>query len=268
MRAPAVACIARAIALARAARPRDLDVAAANDGVWLSHLNLMLGARDSLAPCADPQEHAAIAEGLARRSLREPTFHVPSFAGDAHRWPADQTATLASLKRFDRGHGTHLADQPLQRWRDRMLAKEIDPRLGLPWSEATGKAAGAREPRGCALSFQTRYLGEVDAALAATWWRRYKDAYLVDRALLVGFREWPRGRDRPADADSGPIVDGVGAAATALALPAARAMNDDALAARLQLTAAIVGQWAATDARLSRQSSTVLAAAILFLGRR
>jgi hypothetical protein len=30
----------------------------------------------------------------------------------------------------------------------------------LPWSEATGKAPGARAPRGCALSWQTRYLHE------------------------------------------------------------------------------------------------------------
>ncbi len=56
----------------------------------------------------------------------------------------------------------------------------------------------------------------------------------------VGFREWPVGRERAADDDSGPIVEGVGAAATGLSIGAARAMGDEALALRVEATAAII----------------------------
>ena len=143
----------------------------------------------------------------------------------------------------------------------------MDRDIGLPWSEVTGKAKGARDPRGCALSWQTRYLRELDPALAADWWSRYKDVFLVDRLLLVGFREWPPGRDRRADIDSGPIVQGVGSAATALAISAARAMDDELLAKRLEATASLVEAWAGADPKFARHASTALAASILYVGR-
>jgi hypothetical protein len=266
-RSAAASCVSRAFELAERTRPDDLRVASAEHGLWLSHFALVLGAADALGPCPDAKAHAAIASALARRALREPTSHVPSYPRTAFRWPADQTATLASLARFDRAHGGHLAGEPTRRWRAHVLARAMDRDLHLPWSEVTGKAKGARDPRGCALSWQTRYLREVDPALAADWWRRYKDAYLVDRLLVIGFREWPAGRERRADIDSGPIVNGVGAAATALAIAAARAMDDELLATRLEATAALVETWAGTDPTFARHASTALAASIRFLGR-
>jgi hypothetical protein len=266
-RAAAVACVTRSLELARRTRPPGLRVEQADYGLWLSHFALILGAADRVRPCADEKEHREIATALARRSLREPTAHVPSFPGNALRWPADQTATLASLARFDRAHAAHLADEPVRRWRARVLEKAMDEKLGLPWSEVTGKAKGARDPRGCALSWQTRYLNEIDPALAGQWWDRYKHAYLVDELLLVGFREWPVGRDRPADVDSGPIVRGVGSAATALAISAARVMGDNLLARRLEATASLVETAAGADPKLARQTSTALAASILYVGR-
>jgi hypothetical protein len=264
-RAAARACVDRALELAGAVRPRT-GVETGEQGLWLSHFALVLGAQDQLGPCADPARHRRIAELLAARSLREPTHHVPSYPGVDRRWPADQTATLAAIARHDRAHGTDLAEAPLRAWREWVLAHAMDRALGLPWSEATGRAPGARAPRGCALSWQTRYLAELDPALAARWWKAYREHFLVDRLLLVGFREWPPGKDRPADGDSGPIVQGVGAAATGLAIPAARVMGDGALAARLEATAETVAAAAAADRRLRAHSHTVLADAIRWLG--
>jgi len=266
-RAAGAACVTRALELARKTRPPGLRVERADHGLWLSHFALILGAADRLGPCPDAKEHEEIATALARRALREPTAHVPSFPDSALRFPADQTATLASLARYDRAHAAHLADEPLRRWRAYVLEKAMDPKLGLPWSEATGKAKGARDPRGCALSWQTRYLNELDPTLAGQWWDRYKHAYLVDKVVLVGFREWPPGRERPADVDSGPIVQGVGSAATALAISAARATGDNILARRLEATASLVETAAKADPKLAREASTDLAAAILYVGK-
>jgi hypothetical protein len=88
----------------------------------------------------------------------------------------------------------------------------------------------------------------------------------VDRVVIVGFREWPPGVARRADSDSGPIVNGVGAAATALAIPAARAMGDDVLAQRLEATAGAVGLAARADPKLREAARTILAEAIRYLG--
>jgi MFS family permease len=84
----------------------------------------------------------------------------------------------------------------------------------------------------------------------------------VSVALWSGFREWPRDVERKADVDSGPIVQGIGAAATAFGLIAARAVGDDAVHQRLAATAT-----AAEGLGLGKGvKDTVLAAAIRALG--
>ncbi|MFZ5470644.1 MAG: hypothetical protein ACOZIN_14520 [Myxococcota bacterium] len=262
LRAAAVACVERAFELAKKEQPSKSPLAEEPQGLWLSHLNLILGARDRLGGCADAALHAAIARTLLERSLVDSTRHVASYSNQNFRWPADQAATLASLARYDRGHGTTLHAEPFLAWRQWVERHAFDDELGLPWSEATGKAKGARHPRGCAQSFSARYLAEVDPALASRWWSAYKKSYFVSLGPGVGFREWPPGVDLPADVDSGPIVVGVGAAASALAISGARAMGEEELATKLETAAEL-----AADLVPSEVSRSSLAAAIRFQAR-
>lgn len=234
--AAARACIERCLAVAQQTRPR-LPRPETDDGLWLTHQALMFGAADAVGSCPDASRHLAVVEALARRSLGDPSRHVASYVATTSRWPADQTATLASLARYDRAHGTHLHEEPTRAWRAFVLGRALDKQLGLPWSEVTGTVPTAREPRGCALSWQTRYLHEFDDALAQSWWLSYRQHFLVERGGLKGFREWAPGRSRRADVDSGPIIEGVGAAATGLGIAAARAMGDEAVAEALERTA-------------------------------
>ena len=227
-------CVLEVEALARRTGPKRPEDAP--DGLWLTHLNLILGAQDSVGGCSDPALHERLSRRLAAMSLADPHAHAPSFAKTSLRWPADQSATLASLGRFDRAHGQHLVVQPLERWKAE-LEKSMDVKRHLPRSEVTGRGAGAAVARGCAQSFMTRYLAELDAPLARAFWAPYLEQYLARRGPMVGFREWPAGVDRPGDQDSGPIVDGVGAAASALGIGAARAMGEVALATQLQASA-------------------------------
>jgi hypothetical protein len=258
------ACIARCAELGRALRPAALDLRHLRHGIWTSHYGLILGAADRLGGCPDAKAHRELATALAGASLADPRAHAPSYPDQPFRWPADQTATLAALHRFDRAHDEHLADQPIRRWTEYMHEHALDASLGLPHSEVTGKAKGAKIPRGCALSFQTRYLHEFEPGLATTWWRAYRQHYLVDAVLVVGFREWPEGREHAADIDSGPIVKGIGTAASALAIAAARAMDDDLLATRLTVSASAARSLAGAAAQ--RAADTALAAAILSVG--
>jgi hypothetical protein len=238
-KAAALACVERCwdLAMRLPGHARPLDRA---DGLFLTHESLILGAAHTLGPCPDPARHAQMARALAQRSLADPHRHAASYAGRLPRWPADQSATLASLVRYDRGHDDHLHESPLREWRAHMLANAMDTKLGLPWSEVTGQTRTGRLPRGCALSFQTRFLAEVDAQLAQRWWQSYRSQYVVTSIGLAGLREWPPGQDHAADVDSGPIIKGVGAAATGLGIAAARVMGDEDLARRFERTALLV----------------------------
>lgn len=260
--AAARACVRRVLEIAHSTRPQALHLAAPDPehGLWLSHLALLLGAGDRTGPCLDPELHARIATALSRRSLAEPLAHVPSYPATRARWPADQSATLAALHRYDRAHGTRLVGEPLRRY-----ASVIDARSGrdgLPMSEVAGVTATGRLPRGCALSFTVRYLAEVDPARAQALFRRYRESFLIRSLLVTGFREWPPGVEGQADADSGPIVQGIGAAASAFGIAAARAMGDEDLARSLETTAARVQSLGVIWAAIAQASSTTLAAAI------
>ena len=231
LKAGARACVEATLRRARA------GVSA--DGLYLSHLNLIYGAADQLGPCVDPKAHERISLELARRSLADPLKHAASYEGVSLRWPADQTVTLASLARYDAAHGTSVLKAPLEGWRA-VIAQHLDAQSGLPQSELTGKGPGAKYPRGCAQSYITRYLAEVDLDLAATWWKAYRAHFLVRIGGVVGFREWPRGVERKGDVDSGPIVLGIGTAASAFAIAAAKAQGDVLLAGELEASAAAV----------------------------
>ncbi|MBL9039933.1 MAG: hypothetical protein JNG84_15550 [Archangium sp.] len=257
-------CVERVVARFRTlltpwCRGRRCDVeslAAQADGLVLAHLGLALGAAHRAGgSCVDDALHRAVAEALAARSLEDPHGIAASFRTSSLRWPADQGAVLAALHRYDQGHGQSLHIAPLERFRAAF------PVESLPPSEATGRGPGARFPRGCANAFLTRYLAEVDPARASAWWRHFVRDFEVRLPLGVeGFREWPRGVDQKADVDSGPIVFGVGTAASALAISAARANGDLSRARRLETAA---DQVLALGVASSEASST-LALAIRF----
>jgi hypothetical protein len=210
------------------------------DPLALAHLLLVMGAADRLGACEDEALHLELAKGLAAQSLEEPLAVAPSYRALPLRWPADQSALLAGLRRTDAAHGTALHVEPVARFLAIVDAQGTH-RSGLPVSELTGQGPGARFPRGCAQSFISRYLAEVDPERTRAWWRLYRAGFLVELPPgIVGFREWPRGVERSGDVDSGPIVLGIGTAASALAISAAKANGDSALARRLEASAARV----------------------------
>lgn len=228
------------------ARGCDVDeLVSTSNALSLAHLLLVMGAADRLGSCVDERLHEGLARGLARLSAREPTGVVPSYRALPLRWPADQSALLAGLHRADVAHGWSTHELPLRRFQEGVTVH----RSGLPVSEVTGRGPGASLPRGCAQSFISRYLAEVDPATTAAWWKTYRSTFLVELPFgIVGFREWPPGIDRAADSDSGPIVLGIGVAASALGLSAAKAQGEAGLARRLERSADRVSSLGVGDA--------------------
>jgi hypothetical protein len=254
-------CIEQAFAVANSLLGPD-RVDTSRNGLILTHINLILGAADAVGgSCLDEQMHRQLSRHLAQLSLQDKYLHAPSYADVQARWPADQSATLASLSRYDRAHHDTLHEEPADRWKRFFDSKSIDKATELPISEVTGTRTGSNRPRGCAQSYLTRYVSEFDTALAARWYANYK-AHFADSVMRQpGFREWPRGVSLKADIDSGPIIFGIGAAASAFGIIAAKSQGDP-LGNRLESTA---------DRLLSlgvggSSGQTLLALSIRFLG--
>jgi hypothetical protein len=231
------------------------------NGLYLSHLNIVLGAYEKIV--GDGKHKALnekISRHLAQSSLASKTKHVASFPNNAARWPADQTATLYSIHLFD----PQLAEAPIREFFAWMDQHGTANEPMLPKSEVTGRHATSALPRGCALSFMVRYIAAFAPERARALWVRYRDAYTVELGVVIGLREWPPGVDRKADIDSGPIVRGIGVAASGFGIGAARAVGDDLMYARLVASAAMVKTLSSS---LGKAGGNALAAAIELAGR-
>ena len=232
-------------------------------GLYLSHLNVILGAHRR---GTQSQRFVAINRRISKhqraRSLAAPHRHVRSYASAKQRWPADQSVALYSIYLYDKNYQAHLSEQPIAFWLDYMKRRGTNATWGLPVSEVTGAGPTSMLPRGSALSFSVRYMAAFAPQQARALWRQYKKHFLVDMRFAAGFREWPPGTDRGGDIDSGPIVAGIGAAATGLALGASRAVGDFETHDRLRRTAALVGNFGIGDGKLQRLRGSLLARAI------
>lgn len=237
----------------------DLKQAPLGDhGLYLSHLAIVLGSADRLSPeSCDRALHDRIVDHLVDRALGHPSGVGRSFASSPARWPTDQAATLYGVHLYDRAHGTSKVDAPLQRYLQTVGTG------GLPPSELTGTVPDHELPRGSSLAFLVRYLAPVAPQPAQQLWQRTRDTFLVRLGPAAGLREWQPGVERVADIDSGPIVSGIGASATAFGLAAAWSVGDTATATALQRTAELGALVASVrGGGLQQAADSVLATAI------
>lgn len=202
------------------------------EGLYLTHLAIVLGERDRIAPEAcDHALHQRVVAHLVDRSMAHPSGVARSTSTATGRWPADQAATLFAIHLYDQAHGTSWTAAPTARYLAGLG-------LGLPPSELTGFEATSGLARGSALAYTVRYLAEVARPEAKALWTRVRaGGFVVAVGPVTGVREWPPGVDGPQDDDSGPIVAGLGAAATALGRLAAQEVGDRDAADALRRTA-------------------------------
>ncbi|MEM2089621.1 MAG: hypothetical protein QXL88_00810 [Candidatus Pacearchaeota archaeon] len=219
---------------------KNFDYPEKENALYLSHLNIILGIRELI--CKDKKYfplNKKISEYLARKTLSDPQKHIRSFKNKKFKWPADQTATLYSLWLFDKNHHANLSRKPIEEWLNWMEENGKDKNTGLHYSEITGSTKYSRYPRGCALSFSIYYMSFFAPGEAKKLWEDYKKHYGVDLHFFYGFREWPKGAKKEVakwDKDSGPILFGVGSAATVLAKKAALSVGDKKVFLKLSNT--------------------------------
>lgn len=127
-------------------------------------------------------------------------------------WPADMVVLMTTLAQHDRLTAPQYQDL-IQKW-----LIEVETRtdqLGLiphavhPYTGKTIEAA-----RGSSQSLILNFLLEIDSAYACNKFPIYKKHFLAYRFGLPGVREYPRGTLGFGDIDSGPVLLGIGGAAS------------------------------------------------------
>lgn len=194
--------------------------------------NWLRGGILSLGPDETLRRHFASASAaLATAFDAAPTPYLAAYPGQA--WPVDSTVAAASLRLHDKLLPARYAGT-VDRWlagvRERLdpdtglVPHTVDPVSGRPTSVA----------RGTSQSLILRFLVDVDPAFARSQYLRFRSLFVV-RPLGLGpaVREYPVGRDGPADVDSGPLPLGVSLSATAVTLGAAAVQGDGRLAGAL-----------------------------------
>jgi hypothetical protein len=192
------------------------------NATYLGQLNLALGAfRRTGGDQRYEAMHARISGVLFQAMEKNGARPLESFPGLT--WPFDTNPVLVSLKLRDEQRAEPVIEKHLA-W----IGKEAThPESGLPYSRRLPDTCiGWELPRGCDLSFRLCLLPHLDRGYARSQYRRYLDAFWLERGLLAGFAEWPGGMEKYADADSGPILAGIGMAATGLGIGAVIAHKD------------------------------------------
>ncbi len=235
------------------------------ENLYLSHLNLILGAyRAAGGDQRYDALHNRISGHLSRAILQEPDFILESYGG-GDKWPADQTATLCSLYLYDRIHGTQLSRRPISGWLAFMKIKMTDPVLGVHESYLSPDP-NLRIPRGCALSWSSLYMAQFAPHEAKELYDAYRKHYFRRRLGLGGFREWPPGKNFGMSADTGPILFGIGFAASGFGIGPARLFGDRDAYTTVMRTGSLIGAPVSWAGRRFYLFSPLLGEAILFHG--
>lgn len=138
-------------------------------------------------------------------------------------WPADNVVAMASLVMEERiCHKDHR--DLVARW-IASVRERSRPLGSIPhaWSLATDRAM--QEARGSSQALMNCFLPLIDSGLAADQYDRFRAHFITARLGVPGVLENADGA-WVGDVDSGPVILGIGSAATIVAPGAARANHD------------------------------------------
>lgn len=189
-------------------------------------------------PAAAPEEAQrffadtdALAAAFSEQLDRTGSPFLPAYPRQA--WPVDSTVAVAALGLADQLAGRPIHAPLIERWlraadtrRDAatgLLPHRVDPDTGHPVEGA----------RATSQTLTLRFLREVAPDVARRDWLTFREQFASTVAGVPGIREHPRGVDLPGDVDSGPLILGMSASASVVALGDAVLFGDRPMAAAL-----------------------------------
>jgi hypothetical protein len=204
--------------------------------LYRGHLNLMMGAFTLISGDHKYKEmQQAMTEALSRDFLASPSHHLQSYAGKI--WPADNVVGLASIALYDYLYGEnhrHVIDQ----WKQWTL-KNLDEN-GLPYSRISYRTQTPdAAARGCAIAFSIPFISMFDQEFAGELYDKFRHAFFKE-ILGIPFARESLQEHFPSDADSGPIIFGIGTTASAFSIGAAKITGDYETFTRLSTIAEVV----------------------------
>ncbi|WP_236700479.1 hypothetical protein [Allosalinactinospora lopnorensis] len=200
---------------------------------WLRGRIVELSGGPGRAPAEAEALHADASElrGAFEAALERGSPYLAAYPGQA--WPVDSVVAVAALTLDDRVRGADEHAQVVQRW-SRAVRDRLDPGTGLvPHAADPATGEPAQGARGSSQSLLLRFLAEVDPEWAAEDYRAFRTLFGSEIGMVPGIREHPRGDDSPGDVDSGPLILGLSASASAVALGDAVLFGDERAAAAL-----------------------------------
>lgn len=170
-------------------------------------------------------DHRHLADLIREALIARHGRPLDSFPGVI--FPFDTIPCLVFLAQRDRQDSAEAGREPVERHRLWIRDHGTDPDTNLPVSRVDpGTFAPVEVPRGCDLSLRIPLVAQLDGVRAKDLWTRYTARYWLERWLVKGLAEWPDGGRRFEDMDSGPILLGVGLAASSLGVGAAIMAGD------------------------------------------
>ena len=195
-------------------------------GYYLEHLNIILGVASTLGLSDYTNLNLRISEHLREQSLGQKNAHAPLMPNIKMRWAADQAAILKSLWLCDKNHNTNFHKEPVDRWLNHMKTNMTHSETGLFETEAMRVKKYSKQPRGCSMAYMIHYTSSFAPDIASEQWNLFKEHMCEKQWGLTSFREYLPTYEGKWTPDTGPIIGGIGVAATGLALKAAKSVGD------------------------------------------
>ena len=139
-----------------------------------------------------------------------PTPFLESYSHAA--WPADMVLCIASLAVHDQVFPSRY-QQRIQQWVAAVKARTDEHGL-IPHTVAAHDGSVVELARGSSQSLMLSLLPEIDPAFAEAQFALYKPLFVAYRFGLPGIREYPKGTGGTGDIVSGPVLLGIGGAAS------------------------------------------------------
>ncbi len=129
-------------------------------------------------------------------------------------WPADNVVAIASLSLRDKVlYESTPTKDIIKPWITKVEAN-LDQHGRIPHSVNWKTGESASESRGNSMSLILCFLNDIDSNFANKQFVKYKESFLDFRLGLPGIREHRKGKGGNGDIDSGPVIWGIGGAAS------------------------------------------------------
>lgn len=168
--------------------------------------SLPVAARDSVDLMEFHQNCKAILESLSKHSGP----YLESYQGAC--WPADMIVAMASVSIYSQLNQGEYQTQ-INEWLKNV--ESLTDKHGLiPHSCNCSNGKVREAARGSSQSLIQVFLTEIDPSYAQKKFKIYKELFVANRLGLPGIREYPIGSQGKGDIDSGPVIWGIGGAAS------------------------------------------------------